>query len=216
MNQICKIEFVTGGNVMNKILLATTIVILSACAKHDDPSKTPPSSGSEPTYTDPSILTDTYEKEILLGCEGQLLSDKIVRRAMVNTFRINPDRNFAINSSAFVNLETSSEFVPRPVFVTAGGDNYKYITFCQPPATSGCNMAVVDGYNRIEYKYWSYKYTPCANDPTQKCNKEDILEEQGTRVMHFTHLKVQSDKICRRKPSVCPLTSSPTWGACEY
>src|SRR5687768_15620491 len=101
---------------MNKFILAIAITVLASCARHEDPPPYNPPPPQEGQNYDPSILVDTYEREIWLGCAGETVSDKIVRRPKITTFKINPHKNIPINSSAFVNLETGDEWVPRPVF----------------------------------------------------------------------------------------------------
>ena len=166
--------------------------------------------------SDPTILTDVYEREVWKDCSNAVVQDTIVRRAAVSQIKMNPVRNFGINSSSFFDLDLGSEFTPHLGMLGGpGGDNYKYVNYCQPPIVSGCDMAVQNGDNRIEYKYWSYQYKPCAGDPTAQC-KYDFLEEDQVNTIHFTQTSVHSTKVCNRMPSQCPADPSIPMGPCTY
>jgi hypothetical protein len=187
------------------------LVVFAACAHHNDS----PAPGAQ--NTDPTVLIDTNERENWTDCSGKVIVDKIVRTAAVHSIKMNPKKNIPIDSSSFFNVDMdNAEFTPRlDIFKGPGGDNYKYVNFCQGPKANGCDMVVKDGDNRIEYKYWSYKTAPCKDDPASSC-QTDVLEESDVRPIHFTVLTVMSDKVCKRSPSACPLTSASSWGNCVY
>ena len=195
-----------------QLVSLSLLVLLAACAHHHDDG--PPPSAA---VSDPTVLVDTNERETWADCSGNIVVDKIVRHAAVNTIKMNPNRNIPIDSSSFFNKDMdNAEFTPRlDFFKGPGGDNYKYVSFCQGPQADGCNMVVKNGDNHIEYKYWSYRSNPCADDPKKTC-QTDFLEENEVRNVHFTTLTVMSNKVCKRTPSVCPLAASPTWGNCVY
>lgn len=172
---------------------------------------------SDPNHpqSDPTILVDTYEKEIWKDCNQKVVAEKIVRRPAINTIKMNPLKNIPIDSSSFFNLETKSEYTPHGIYPGPGGDNYKYVQFCQPPITGNCDMAVPAGDNRIEYKYWSYGYKPCDHNPSVNC-KFDVLQEHEVKTIRFTHITNNSTRICIRLPTQCPIENGTQWGKCEY
>lgn len=202
-----------------KIVLLTIILAGVGCGRIGDGNSDPSGvsgTGSGGSYTNPTVLVDFYEREVWKDCSGGTVSDSMVRRPALSTIKINPIRNFAINSSSFFNLDTGAEFTPHLGIIGGdGGDNYKFITFCQSPRASHCDMVVNNGDNRIEYKYWSYQYAPCSYDSTQLC-KRDVLEENQTRVIHFTVQSNYSPKVCKRQPTKCPMEPTPTWSECQY
>lgn len=191
---------------MSIVILALT----GACAKNEEQHNSPTT-----VQSDPTILVDTFEREVWSDCSGATVVDKVVRRAAHNSLKVNPKRNIPIDSSSFVNMETGNEFVPHLIISGPGGDNYKFVTFCQPPQELGCDMAVPEGDNRIHYKFWSYGHKPCDQNPEASC-RYDILEEDDIQTIHFSHIKINSTKICKRVPVTCPMTGSTQWGECQY
>lgn len=196
---------------LGKLFLILSLVSLVSCGKNEDENTSP----NSPANQDPTILIDTYEREVWQDCEGKTVVDKIARRAAVSQIKMNPARNFRIDGAVFFNHEGAVEYNSQPLLPGPGGDNYKFVVYCQPPKVAGCNLPVKEGENRIEYKYWSYEYKPCKENPSVTC-KYDILEENETKVIRFTHKSVQSDKVCKRIPNRCPLDTSTTWGECKY
>jgi hypothetical protein len=189
---------------MGKRNLLVILAVLSAFAligcSHDE------SSDSTPMATaDPTVLIDTYEREISMNCDGSVNSDQLQRRAAVNSIKINPDQNVYIASASFFNLDNADEFTPKNVWIPGpGGDNLKWVSFCQEPkpVDASCGLAVHAGDNKIEYKYWSHE-------------NPDTMAEDKVRVMHFSVSSQTSSKVCTRTPDTCPSTT-PTWGACKY
>jgi hypothetical protein len=196
----------------NLVILLLSIWSVTSCGPAPSGTSNDSSTGSSKPET---LLVDTIEKEQWLDCENKIIQEKVVRRAAINSIKINPEKNIPIDSSAFLNMNTLQEFVPRLIFKGPGGDNYKFATFCQEPKVEGCDIATVSGANRIEYKYWSYTYKPCPQDPSMNC-KFDVLEESKVKDLNFIHYKTNSDKVCKRRPVSCPMTNSTIWSNCSY
>lgn len=180
-------------------LFMLLISMIVGCAKDDDGG----GGGNTPLY-DPTVLIDTYEREVRKGCAGDIVSDEFVRRPAINSLKVNPDENIYIAAASFFNLENGLEFTPSGViFPGPGGDNLKRVTFCQEPRVGGCGLAVKSGDNRIEYKYWTQE-------------NPDIMGEHRVKTIRFTTSAETSSKTCFREPSSCPVSSSTTWGECIY
>lgn len=179
------------------VCAVASVLLLAGCWRNESDDSPGPGKLSDPT-----ILIDTYEREVLKGCNDEVISDKLERRAAINHYKINPDQNIFIAAAAFMNLENGNEYVPSNVWIPGpGGDNLKWVYVCQEPRVSGCGLAVKNGDNRIEYKYWTQE-------------NPDVMGEWKTKVIHFTVSSVSSPKTCVRLPEQCPLSTSPTWKAC--
>lgn len=182
------------------VVLALASLGTSGCmwTHHDDEPQT--------TYSDPSVLIDTYEREVNTDCSGTVVSDAIVRHPAFSTIKINPDQNIYIASVSFFNLDNGDEFTPRNVLIPGpGGDNLKWSTFCQAPKPSTDCLVVHDGDNQVEYKYWSQE-------------NPDVMGEDKVRIMHFTVSSETSSKTCHRTANVCPLPAgaNQTYSDCQY
>lgn len=182
---------------MKKSVFILLALSLFGCASNDS---------SKPIPHDPTVLVDVYERQILKDCSGGAYSDQIVRNPAVNSIKINPDQNIYIASASFFNLESGDEFTPSGVWIKGpGGDNLKWVKFCQAPKprNAGCDLAVNNGDNKIEYKYWSQE-------------RPDILGENKIRIINFKTSSTTTNRVCTREPEECPLRRNSRWKDCRY
>jgi hypothetical protein len=157
----------------------------------------------QPVY-DPRSLSDTYEREVKIGCDGKQVSDKVQRKTNVSSIKINPKKNIYIASASFFNLENGQEYTPNVTWPGDGGDNRKWVSFCQEPrpADHYC-LPVRNGENRIQYKYW------VQTNP-------DVMGEMQVRTIRFKVKSKTSKRTCTRHPKTCPMTPTTEWSSCKY
>ncbi len=183
---------------MTKLICISLSVLALVGCSHDDPAPVS-------KLSDPSVLIDTYQREVKKNCSGNVVTDSIVRTPAFSTMKINPDQNIYIASVSFFNLDNGDELTPRNVVIRGpGGDNLKFASFCQAPKPDSSCLVVHDGNNRINYKYWSQE-------------NPDVMGEDKVRSMHFTVSSVTSPQTCTRVPAACPDASGGTsYSDCKY